>query len=58
MNNENLSKRQKAVACYRLACRMATHRDAEQFAIEAGYADDPADFDAKVYEIEDEGASR
>lgn len=45
--------RLRARCCYVIACKMATHADAAKFAIEKGYADDLADFDQKVYCVEE-----
>ena len=47
------SYREQALECYSL-CNQARHPDAMKLAIEFGYADDEADFDAKVSLIEEE----
>lgn len=48
-----LSDRQKTLRCYIVACRSAKHAEAMQYCIEHGYATDPADFDARVREVEE-----
>lgn len=52
LKSEDMTERELERACYVIARRMRTHRDAERLALEFGYADDPSDFDAKVHAYE------
>lgn len=55
METGKMTEHYKSYMCYRCACIFATHADAAAYAIKAGYASDLADFDARVYEIQEEG---